>query len=125
MSEKAPLLFLSPHIKPFHPFFSLSRYNQHPRAAGHPVPSGSGRGRSAPGRAGRCWEAAGPPDPRGGSLPGEDVRRLEGPRSQLKPHANSHYQISRLELVEDCQTGTLSASLLAVVHKYPEVQQDH
>lgn len=103
---------------------SLSRYSEHPRAAGHPVPSGSGCGGSSPGRAGRCWEAAGPSDPRGGSLPGEDVRRLEGPRSQLKPHANRHYQISRLEMVEDRRIGTLSASLLAVVHKYHEVQSD-
>lgn len=110
-------------MKPLCPLFSTSRYNQHPRAAGDPVPSGSGRGRSAPGRAGRCWEAAGPSDPGGRSLPGEGVWRLEGPRSQVKLHTRSHYQIPSREQAEDC--GTLSTLLLAVVHKKKqEVQSD-
>lgn len=66
--------------KPIHLF---SRYNQHSGAAGHPVPSGAEPGGAALGRASGGREAAGPPDPRVGRVPGEDLRRMEGPGSQI------------------------------------------
>lgn len=65
------------------PFHLFSSYNKHSGAAGHPVPSGSGWGGAAFGRASGGREAAGPPVPRSGSVPGEDLWRLEGPGSQM------------------------------------------
>lgn len=59
------------------------RYNQRSGAAGHPVPSGAQPGGAALGRASGGREAAGPPDPRVGRVPGEDLRRMEGPGSQI------------------------------------------
>lgn len=47
------------------------------------MPSGSGGGGAALGRASGGREAAGPPVPGRGSVPGEDLRRLEGPGSQM------------------------------------------
>ena len=101
------------------------RYNQHPGSAGHSVPPGSERGGSSPGAAGGCWEAAGPPDPRGGSLPGENVWRLEGPWGQMKTHTHSH-TLTAITKSPDWRLWDLwdfSALLLAVVHK--GVQSDH
>lgn len=66
--------------KPFHLF---CRYTQHSGAAGHPVPSGAEPGGAALGGASGGREAAGPPDPGAGRVPGEGLRRMEGPGSQI------------------------------------------
>lgn len=67
-----------------HPFFTSCRYLKYPGTTSHPVSFGPGWGGPAPWCAGWSLEAAGPPDPGGGSVPREGIRRLEEPWNQMK-----------------------------------------
>lgn len=60
------------------------RHHQHPGPAGDPVSPGAEPRRPSHGRAADRGQAAGPTPSGPGCLPGEVLRRLEGPRGQMR-----------------------------------------